>query len=176
MPYQMYNLTVKNAVWIEVKVFTGKEVIFKEPFCFLKSFSQWLKMHYHAQVHQYLIFFFKKILFGINITKKKGFYAKGIKNHISSNVVGFADMCISTARARGGDLDDCISFWIPAPSFFHKQNLLLSAGRQSIKLCNSRGCSQVFGYSLGVCKRGGCRRISMLRRGSANLHVIPRTS
>lgn len=87
-------------------MFRGREVIFKEAFCFLKSVSQRLKMHYHAQVHQYLIFFFKKkSSLGLTLQKeKKAFMPRG--EDISSNVVGFADVCVSTVRARRGYLDD----------------------------------------------------------------------
>lgn len=59
-------------------------------------------MHYHAQVHQYLIFFFKKSSLGLTLQKeKKGFYAKGGK---ASLVMWLVLLICVLAQCRPGEV------------------------------------------------------------------------
>jgi hypothetical protein len=58
---------------------------------------------------------------GLTLQRKKGFYAE--EKYISSNVVGFADLCASTVQVRRGYLDEEISLFNPCPFLLSQTKL-----------------------------------------------------
>lgn len=86
-------------------------------------------------------------------------------------MVGFADTCVSTVRARGGDLDDCIS-----PFLLSQAKLAAISRKTEHETLQQQGDVPKCLVNRWVSAKEGCGRISMLRRGSANFHVIPQAS